>query len=876
MRRIYVFEALFVITAILTVFTTLALLSYSADDPSYSNIVFSRYNEAVHNLFGKSGAYAADILGASFGWTALFLPFAGIVLLAQIIKLYREKTTYRRACIVILLSMILLALLSVLSGIVGENDPYFADKKSGGIFGVAGATVLANILGETGGAILCVVLLLVGGLWLTRISILQLIKYFAQKAAERKERPVVHIPAHNKVRGETEGFFARLYRKRKEAALREAFIEGHSRVNETEEVNNGAKVQDAQSSAPKIEHRIPVNFPPIRVTPPAVQGKADTGALPPKTAPVISSTHNVMPNEPEEIGTLPEIPNPPPNPLSAELNDEPYSIQPRTFSPNGEMERMGVPVSELEDLLIKHGEAAALESVGTQSVETHSIERPEPPIEPEFPFETEAGESIFFPKAAPEIRTHRSVGGYHLSLELLDLPPADNFLSDARELEEKAEILMSKLRDFAVDGRIKEIHQGPVVTTFEMEPAPGIKINRIANLENDMALALSAESVRIIAPIPGKGVVGIEVPNQRRVMVSLRELLEDPAFQRRKSPLAIALGKDSVGNPYFTDLNEMPHLLVGGTTNSGKSVCVNAIICSILYKSPPEVVKFVLIDPKIVELSVYEGIPHLLTPVVTDSRKAAVVLDNVVAEMEARYKLLAEHKVRNISSYNDIAAQNPDVGRMHYIIVIVDEFADLMMVVGKEVENAVIRIAQKARAVGIHLLLATQRPSVNVITGIIKANMPSRISFRVSSKIDSRTVLDQNGADLLLGKGDSLYKPQGSGETVRVHGSYVSGEEVLRVVEALKAYGEPQYNMELLVDPKQDSDFEEDDDEEDDEKYEEAIQIAEEKGFASISMIQRYLRIGYNRAARIIDKMERQGLLEPSDGTSKPRKFRGF
>jgi S-DNA-T family DNA segregation ATPase FtsK/SpoIIIE len=769
--------------------------------------------------------------------------------------------------------MILLALLSVLSGIVGENDPYFADKKSGGIFGVAGATVLANVLGATGGAILCVVLLLVGGLWLTRISILQLIKYFAQKAAERRERPVVHTPtAHNKVRGETEGFFARLYRKRKEAALKEAFIEGHSRVNEIEEVNNRTKVQDeVKPSAPKIEHRIPVNFPPIRVAPPTVQGRAED--IPPKTAPAISSTRNAIPAEPEEIGTLPEIPNPPPNPLSAELNDEPYSIQPRTFSSNGEMERMGVPVSELEDLLIKHGEAAALESVETQSAEC-----PEPPIEPEFPFEAEVEESIFFPKAVPEIGSPRRRGseGYYLSLELLDLPPADNFLSDARELEEKAEILMSKLRDFAVDGRIKEIHQGPVVTTFEMEPAPGIKINRIANLENDMALALSAESVRIIAPIPGKGVVGIEVPNQRRTMVSLRELLEDPAFQRRKSPLAIALGKDSVGNPYFTDLNEMPHLLVGGTTNSGKSVCVNAIICSILYKSPPEVVKFVLIDPKIVELSVYEGIPHLLTPVVTDSRKAAVVLDNVVAEMEARYKLLAEHKVRNISSYNDIAAQNSDVEKMHYIVVIVDEFADLMMVVGKEVENAVIRIAQKARAVGIHLLLATQRPSVNVITGIIKANMPSRISFRVSSKIDSRTVLDQNGADLLLGKGDSLYKPQGSGETVRVHGSYVSGEEVLKVVEALKAYGEPQYNMELLVDPKQDSDFEEDDDEEDDEKYEEAIQIAEEKGFASISMIQRYLRIGYNRAARIIDKMERQGLLEPSDGTSKPRKFRGF
>jgi S-DNA-T family DNA segregation ATPase FtsK/SpoIIIE len=859
MRRIYFYEAFFVIFAILTVFVSLSLLSYSPEDPSYSNIVFSRYDESVHNIFGKAGAYAADIIGTAFGWSAVFLPFLGIVILAQTIKLYRESATFKRAFIVLLLSVILLALLSILSGIVGENDPYFADKKSGGVFGVAGAVVLSGVLGATGAAILCVVFLLVGGLWLTRISVLQVIKFFAAKIAERRERPLVRTSERPK---EKEGFFARIaraYKEKRAAALRERererFIEEHSRKAEEEPVAESA----AQAAPQPPQSKIPITFAPIRVTPPTITppvipstGLSDTqrkneippAALPPKTA------------EEENIGFITEIPNPPPNPTHGELNEEPYSIQSASYTEKQE-QRIGVPVTELEELISKHGEAEALKSIGQES-------------------ESESPGSIFFPEAVREEKkpVYHIPDIYQLPLELLDPPPPNNFLPDEQELEEQADLILSKLRNFSVDGRIKEIHQGPVVTTFELELAPGIKISAVARLENDMAMALKADSVRIIAPIPGKGVVGIEVPNRRRAMVTLRELLEDPSFQKHKSPLAVALGKDSVGNPYFTDINEMPHLLVGGTTNSGKSVCVNAIICSILYKSSPDTVKFVLIDPKIVELSVYEGIPHLLTPVVTDTRKAAVVLDNVVKEMEARYTLLARHKVRNIASYNAIAEQNPEVKPMHFIVVIVDEFADLMMVVGKEVENAVIRIAQKARAVGIHLLLATQRPSVNVITGIIKANMPSRISFKVSSMIDSRTILDQNGAERLLGRGDSLFKPQGSGEMVRVHGSYVSGDEVLRVVEALKTYGEPDYDMELLVDPKQDENYEDEDDGEEDEKYREALQLVREKGFASISMVQRHLNIGYPRAGRIVDKMDRQGYLEPSDGTPKPRKFR--
>jgi len=315
----------------------------------------------------------------------------------------------------------------------------------------------------------------------------------------------------------------------------------------------------------------------------------------------------------------------------------------------------------------------------------------------------------------------------------------------------------------------------------------------------------------------------------------------------------------------------MPHLLVAGTTGSGKSVAVNTLICSIVYKAPPELVKFIMVDPKMVELSIYEDIPHLAAPVVTEPRKASQVLKNVVEEMENRYSALASMKVRNISGYNQKAAKDPELPTMPYLVVIVDEFADLMLVAGKEVEQSIIRIAQMARAVGIHLVLATQRPSVNVITGIIKANMPSRLSFRVSSKVDSRTIIDSSGAELLLGKGDSLFMPPGMSDTVRVHGCFVSDDEVGRIVEHLKTLGEPEYNMDLVKEEVFDPD--EIDESEMDEKYEEALVLVKQKGFASISMVQRYLRIGYNRAARIVEIMEKKGIVAPSDGTSKPREL---
>jgi len=468
-------------------------------------------------------------------------------------------------------------------------------------------------------------------------------------------------------------------------------------------------------------------------------------------------------------------------------------------------------------------------------------------------------------------KVEKGKGKYNVPIKLLDEPIRNYKMESEDELKIKGDMLVSKLADFGVNGKIREIQPGPVVTLYEFEPAPGVKINKIANLSDDLALAMSAVSVRIIAPIPGKSVVGIELPNKNRAMVFLSELMQSKEFTNGKAAIPFAMGKDISGKAYVSDLAAMPHLLVAGTTGSGKSVAVNTLICSIVYNSPPELVKFIMVDPKMVELSVYEDIPHLAAPVVTDPRKAANVLKNVVEEMENRYSVLAAMKVRNLDSYNQKAREDDELPVMPYLIVIVDEFADLMLVAGKEVEQSIIRIAQMARAVGIHLVLATQRPSVNVITGIIKANMPARLSFRVSSKIDSRTILDSSGAELLLGKGDSLFIPPGMSDTIRVHGCFVSDNEVGRIVEYLKTLGAPEYNMDLV---KEESFDPEDIDESDiDEKYEEALALVKQKGFASISMIQRYLRIGYNRAARIVEIMEKKGIIAPSDGTSKPREL---
>ncbi len=484
-------------------------------------------------------------------------------------------------------------------------------------------------------------------------------------------------------------------------------------------------------------------------------------------------------------------------------------------------------------------------------------------------------------------------GTFHLPpVSLLEAPGGDEVMVDKQSLIMNSEILERKLRDYGVEGKVVEVRPGPVITVFEFEPAPGVKVSKIVGLADDLALALSAVSIRIVAPIPGKAVVGIEIPNKIRQTVHLQQIVTAEEFKESRAKLSICLGVDISGDPFVIDLARMPHLLVAGSTGSGKSVFLNAMICSILFKGRPEEVRFLLIDPKMLELSLYEGIPHLLLPVVTNPKKAALGLSWLVDEMERRYEILAEKGVRNIDQYNrqvekilkestshvyrkrgDTLEEEreetaPEPIRLPHIVVVVDELADLMMVSSREVEEAITRLAQMARAVGIHLILATQRPSVDVITGIIKANFPARISFQVSSKIDSRTILDTVGAEHLLGAGDMLFLPPGSSKMVRVHGAFISEIEIRRLVDFLKKQGKPEYDT-SIIEEKQTREARVDE-EDYDEKYDEAVAFVAETGQASISLIQRRFRIGYNRAARIVERMEAEGIVGPSDGV-KPR-----
>lgn len=484
-------------------------------------------------------------------------------------------------------------------------------------------------------------------------------------------------------------------------------------------------------------------------------------------------------------------------------------------------------------------------------------------------------------------------------LSLLDHDDGDPVPVDREALAMNARILEKKLKDFGVEGEVSEVKPGPVVTMYEFAPAPGVKVNKIAGLSDDLAMALSAIAIRIVAPIPGRPVVGIEIPNKQRETVYLKEILADEQFQKFGGRLPMALGKDIFGHTLVSDLAKMPHLLVAGATGSGKSVSVNTMILSLLYCSSPEDVRIILIDPKMLELSIYEGVPHLLLPVVTNPKKATLAFAWAVREMERRYRLMADKGVRDIDGYNkrllkdsklpvpppvdnepvdedmpviEIVQDGEVLEHAHLprIVVIVDELADLMMVAGREIEESIARLAQMARAAGIHLILATQRPSVDVITGLIKANLPTRISFKVFSRIDSRTILDQMGAETLLGMGDMLYLPPGTGALHRVHGAFVSEHEVKRVVDFLSKHGQPEYNASILEAPSG-SDGGSSEDEEYDEKWDEALAMVAESRQASISMLQRRLRVGYNRAARMIEKMEQEGIVGPSDGTSRAR-----
>ena len=535
---------------------------------------------------------------------------------------------------------------------------------------------------------------------------------------------------------------------------------------------------------------------------------------------------------------------------------------------------------------------------------------PAPPIVVnELPPKSSKGSKSKETKALKQEEFHFASGTtqYELPpLSFLDAPVDSGVQIDEESLIASSRILQSKLADFGVDGKVVAVRPGPVITTFEFEPAAGVKVNRVVNLADDLSMALRAHSVRILAPIPGKPVVGIEVSNLRREKVWLRDIIASDQFQRSESKLSLALGKDTTGNTYVADLGKMPHLLMAGATGTGKSVSLNAMIMSILYEASPHDVRFIMIDPKMLELSAYDNIPHLLVPVVTDPKKASYALANVMQEMDRRYRVLRDKGVRSIDSYNKTIASEqaerhagvieltepdegeedaaspfvpvqrvgPDAPLVHEhlprIVIIVDELADLMMTVGRDVEESITRLAQKARAAGIHLILATQRPSVDVITGLIKANFPARISFQVTSRIDSRTILDAIGSERLLGAGDCLFMPPGTARLTRVHGAYVSEEEVGKVVEFWQKQGAPAYRMELLEGDEDEEGAEGEEDDLRDEMYDMAVRVVTESRQASISWLQRKLRVGYNRAARMIERMEREGVVSQAEG-ARPR-----
>ena len=472
-------------------------------------------------------------------------------------------------------------------------------------------------------------------------------------------------------------------------------------------------------------------------------------------------------------------------------------------------------------------------------------------------------------------------------LALLDPPDAQKGSFSKHSLETMSRLVEKKLLDFNIEVQVVAVHPGPVITRFEIDPAPGVKANQITNLARDLARALSVISLRVVENIPGKSVIGLEIPNEFRETVRLKEGLSSLPYEEMNSPLALALGKDISGQPVVADLGRMPHLLIAGTTGSGKSVCINALILSLVYKSTPEQVRLIMVDPKMLELAMYEGIPHLLVPVVTDMKQAANALKWCIAEMERRYRLMAALGVRNIAGYNrkikeaqqtshpildPLAAPGTEpspLPSLPYVVILIDELADLMMVVGKKVEELIARLAQKARAAGLHLILATQRPSVDVITGLIKANIPTRIAFQMSARVDSRTVLDQMGAEQLLGHGDMLFLQAGAGVPTRIHGAFVADHEVLKVVGFLKKSGAPIYNEKILSGESEGGEpgtwFGEqgESDGESDPLYDEALRIVTESRRASISGVQRRLRIGYNRAARLIEEMERSGVVGP-------------
>jgi DNA segregation ATPase FtsK/SpoIIIE, S-DNA-T family len=794
-------EGLLILLATACVFLLMALSTYSQKDPGWSS---TGLNEVLANAGGPFGAWLADIFFSLFGVTAFLFP---IMLVYQVGLLLRNREQQLIDPVLLGLRFVGLSLVMVAStGLTVQHqgthssDMPFSD---GGILGASIAQVADHSFGETGGVVVLFALCLFG------LTIFVDISWFA---------------VLEKIGGLTLAGWDRLMALLRRKAVARLAPEALS--PQSVELKP-LMVAKAREKAVQLAHKI-------------------NDALP----------HNKSPEKP--AADLPD-----PNATSPKLVPKPSTnIETSLVAPQK------APQNSFED---------------ANERKIKVVTKLPKPVSISPRVERDKQQPLF----------DEPVEGELPSITLLDPPsPGAKKGYSEESITYMSRQLEAKLKDFGIAAQVVEVLPGPVVTRFEIQPAPGVKVSRITNLAKDLARSLAVISVRVVEVIQGKSVVGIEIPNEERQMVRLSEVIASSLYDKSRSPLTMALGHDISGQPMIADLAKMPHLLVAGTTGSGKSVGVNVMLLSILYKASPEEVRLMLVDPKMLELSVYEGIPHLLAPVITDMKDAATGLRWCVGEMERRYRLMAALGVRNLAGYNKkildaekagepisdplwrpdesgIGQSEPDLlGQLPFIVVVIDEFADMMMIVGKKVEQLIARIAQKARAAGIHMILATQRPSVDVITGLIKANVPTRIAFQVSSKIDSRTILDQGGADQLLGHGDMLYLPPGTSLPVRIHGAFVDDHEVHKVVADWKRRGQPNYledifseSTESISVPGYSEEGEGGGDSESDVLYDEAVAFVLESRKASISAVQRKLRIGYNRAARLIDQMEASGVV---------------
>ena len=838
------FEITGIVVLALDVLLALSLASYSSRD--------GHAGHAVANWIGPGGAFVADLLTLTFGLLAFAAPLAFLfVVVACFRPVQQPKRALVRTAAAALAAVSLMTLLQLLLR-GSELVPFPAGGLIGALVAAAGSRSLAPLGTGVVAAALCLIGSLVASDRRVGGTVRALIERSVQgwhSALESLEvwREERRLLAQERARDAdtTPPLAVSVDRQEQQRLCEQAAAERQLRISDKAQ----QRVQQKIDAQPRVTFTAPLTDGPAPV-------------------PVASSSSSGPPTMIEEVppDSLPADP-----PWTQNIDD-------------------GVVISLAEALeKAKQRKKAATSSGAIAPILEEELKIVERDIKDPATLVAQAEQDD---AAAHEEAPPRAYVLPPLNLLDYDAPVIEPV--DQLKLRVQADKLIAKFLDFGIEGRVREIRPGPVVTTYEFVPAPGIKVSKIAALSDDIAMAMEAIHVRIVAPIPGKGAVGIEIPNDRRETVYMKEIIADPAFKKRDDKLLMALGKDIEGKSYYANLADMPHVLIAGTTGSGKSVSVNAMICSILYRATPEDVKFMMIDPKMLELSLYDGIPHLLLPPIIDSKKAAVALKWCVAEMERRYQLLSDVGVRDLKGFNDrvLAGQQSlngavvtklrdkdgrELTKLPYIVVIIDEYADLLAVAGKDVEAYVMRIAQKARAAGIHVMLATQRPSVDVITGVIKANFPVRMGFRLASNHDSKTIINQVGAEKLLGRGDMLFMPPGTSNVMRVHGAFISEKELHRVVDFLKAQGKPRYDMDILK-------YQEDDDVDDggsdgdvnepkDARYEEAVALVARSKKCSTSYVQRMLNIGYQRSARIVDRMERDGLVGPALNTKGDREI---